>query len=541
MRKIVATISTFCLIAASAFPQTNQFYYWISLSDKEHNAYSLLAPEEFLSARSIHRRQKQEIQIDASDLPVSQFYIDSLEAIGLNIHNKSKWLNGVSVSTDNLELINGLHQLSFVDEVRLVAHFYSPPTKSVIDKFRHENFQEQHPLTETQLNMLGAESLHDAGFLGEGILIGVLDAGFDQINEIESMQHLFDEGRLEAAKDFVKDGRDMFRHHDHGTKVTSIIAGYQQELFHGAAPHCQLILVRTENGNSEMLLEEYDWIAGAEYCDSLGVDILNTSLGYSEFDMSEHNHSYEDLDGLTIPISIASGMAAAKGILLVTSAGNEGDDPWFHITAPADAKDILSIGALDSTQAIAGFSSRGNTPDRRIKPELCAMGLNVRSQYIPGLFTTCSGTSCSAPLVTGLAACLWQANPDASAMQIREAIIRSGDRYHTPDSIYGHGIPNFELAHNILNPDTLPRDSYTFKAYPNPSVSNFILEAYSLKSQAYTIQISNLNYMVMKTITGHFEEGWNMITLPTADLDRGYYITSVIIQGNFYNLSLLKL
>lgn len=414
--------------------------YWIEFTDKNNSPYSISNPEEFLSQRSIERRLKQGIPIGEEDLPVNKTYLDSLQNLGVKIHNVSKWFNGVAIITNDTVLLDTIHSISFIkNPIKTTATF----TSSLKEKPKYKNAVAPPPdPSDKQLSMLNIPMLHQMGYTGNGVLIGILDAGFQNAGRIESLSHLWEQNKILIVKDFVKDGEDILENHSHGTKVGSIIGANWPDTLLGASPSSDFALIRTEKGSSEYLVEEYNWVSGAEFADSLGVDIINSSLGYSEFDDSTQNHLYEDLNGYTTPITKGALIAARKGILIVNSAGNSGDDPWYYITAPGDADSILTIGAVNFEKEITNFSSRGPTADGRIKPDVCAVGLVTRSQSDVGAINTCSGTSCSAPLITGLAACLLSANPGVSAEDIRHAIIQSSSQNSNPDNDYGYGIPD---------------------------------------------------------------------------------------------------
>lgn len=519
--------------------------YWVQFTDKNNSPYQVENPSGFLSERAIARRQKQNIAITTQDIPANKHYIDSLKNLGLSIHNVSKWLNGVVIVSKDQALLDTLHNISFVaNELPKQKFSYFP--KSTIHKFPElPKSSIDYAKSENQVKMLNGHSLHSLGFEGEGILLAILDAGFTNTKEIESLQHVWDEGRIIAAKDFVKDEFDMFSAHSHGTIVFSLIAGIIPENIYGTAPNADFVLVRTEKGSSEYLVEEYNWISGAEFADSIGVDIINSSLGYSLFDDPNQDHSYEDMDGRSTPVSIGAIIAASKGILVVTSAGNSGDDPWKYITAPADADSILGIGAVNPDRVIAAFSGRGPSSDGRIKPEISAQGVSTVGQVEPGLLRTCNGTSCSSPLIAGMAACLWQSRPEASAQDIRNAIITASDRSGKPDTIYGYGIPDMLLAQNILDSISPPQGDLTeIILFPNPVGESAQLVAslpWLTRSETGLIEYFDVNgRLILKTIK-EFNRGITIHPMEEAlELEHGFYMLRIVIQGRTYKISFIK-
>lgn len=518
--------------------------YWISFSDKNSNGYSLDKPEQFLSQRAILRRQKQSIPIDSLDLPVSKTYTDSLTALGLRVINTSRWLNGASIYSTNPLLIDTLHKYTFI------AHAIERPNTSNNAKMSRNkqlvspNPQVKYGFSDVQIEMVNGQNLHHAKYNGEGMLVGVQDAGFTNAKQIESLSHIWDDGQIIASRDFVKDSFGMFEAHTHGTLVLSIMAGVIPNQLYGSAPNANYVLVRTEKGSSEYILEEYNWISGAEFCDSIGVDVINSSLGYSEFDDQNQNHAYADMDGKTTPISIGAKIAARKGILVVTGAGNLGDDTWQHITAPGDTDSILVIGAVDSERQIADFSSKGPTSDGRIKPDVSVQGVETASQTNAGTISGCTGTSCAAPLLTGMATCLWQSRPKASAQQIRTAIIRSSDRFSSPDTLYGFGIPDFVVAQMLLD-SILGNSNELTHISINP---NIILEYAQLqlilpwlsKHTNGQIGIYDVNGRLLKISEHLFYKDLTIIPFKFNEFNAGYYILKVKVAGRNYQLPFIK-
>lgn len=286
--------------------------------------------------------------------------------------------------------------------------------------------------------------------------MAVFDAGFPYMDQIPAFQALFQEGRYLTGYDFVAGDSSIFGDNSHGTQVASVIVANDENIgYLGGAPEVTLLLARTEDALSETRLEEWNWARAAEWADSIGIHIIQSSLGYSTFDNPAENYTYADMNGQTAIITRAARTAARKGILVITSAGNEGASSWRYITAPADADSVIAAGAVNSSGQIAPFSSRGPTADGRIKPDLVALGWGTYIVGLSGSVQQASGTSFSAPLLSALAACLWQAFPEAHAQEIRQALLRSASQADSPDTIYGYGIPDGRKA------------SYTSPAYIN--------------------------------------------------------------------------
>lgn len=414
----------------------------VVFNNKQGSQYTLQHPEQFLSERAIARRQRQHLEVDSTDLPVSQTYIDLLQHKGVKVVSKSKWNNSVLVSYDSLSLKESLSDLPFVicvqkvyEEPDSLKPFECPRRTKAFDEIVSDD-----NATAQQLGMIHLDELHRAGYRGKGMLVAVLDGGFQYVDHIPAMTRINRVGE----RDFVyPPSPNIFREHSHGTKVLSVMAVNERNVFIGAAPEADYWLLRCEQTVTESLAEEDFWTAAAEFADSVGVDVINSSLGYSDFDDDEQNYSYRQLDGHSMMISRMASMLAKKGIVLVCSAGNSGDDTWKKITIPADAEDVLTVGAVSADGINTAFSSVGPTADGRVKPDVMAMGGLCCVITGEGEIREQNGTSFASPLIAGAVACLWQALPDKTACEIIELVRRSGDHYEWPDNIYGYGIPDF--------------------------------------------------------------------------------------------------
>lgn len=513
--------------------------YWIQFTDKLNSPYSLEHPADYLSDRAIERRFKQGILITDNDIPVNQEYVDSLRCLGLKILNKSKWFNAVTVQTADTLLLDTILQFDFINAIEKVAP--SKKRKSGFHKFdevcdsyiRLVNNNIYGP-SATQITMLNGHVLHDFGFRGEGKQIAVIDAGFNSVQILPAFDSLWLNDQILGTRDFVDGDREVFDAHSHGMVVLSIMGGNLPDQLVGTAPKAMYWLIRSEDTGSEFLIEEDNWVAAAEFADSAGVDLINTSLGYYLFDDPTQNHSYSDMDGNSTRISIGADIAASKGIIVVVSAGNEGNDPWHYIIAPADADSILAVGAVDSMGQYAFFSSLGPSYDGRIKPNVSAMGQGTIIQNLSGGISLCNGTSCSAPIITGLAACLWQAKPSATNMEIIRAIEKSSHQYHSPDSLLGYGIPDFSLAMAILKVSVQEKTVELKKVHPNPFSDHIriLLNVYSQEDV-----ILKLTDITGKTVLAkryqNLSLGPQQITIPISrTFPKGLYILR-LSSGNY--------
>jgi subtilisin family serine protease len=517
--------------------------YWIQFADKKGTSYSPEKPEEFLSQRALTRRSKQHIASTDDDLPVNQVYLDALTAKGLQIRTVSKWLNGAVVFTQNESLIDSANNLPFVIPSELNTQLLQK--RAAINKFCLEDYSSvDYGRSKNQISMLHGDFLHSKGLYGANMLIAILDAGFMDYLVADAFDSIRDRQQIIATRDFVNSTSGMDAHL-HGSLILSIIAGIIPGQSHGIATEAEFVLIRTENAPSENLVEEYYWAAGAEYADSIGADIIQSSLGYSEFDDPAQNHTYADMNGRTCPVSIAAAAAARKGILVVSSAGNEGGYAWQKITAPADADSILAVGAVDSLRKIAWFSSRGPSADKRVKPDVCARGVNNAADQFVNETQECTGTSCSAPVITGLSACLWGAFPDASAQEIREAIIKSASGYSNPDTAYGYGLPDFFTAYLYLTQSSEDTTHIvSLRVFPNPAEEAFYISANlrQVNNRNGEIRISSLNGSLLGIVNEQFDEGLNIKKVTAFSyLEKGYYILQLSIDGRSYEMPFIKL
>ena len=427
------------------------FIYRVSLTDKAGTPYSFDHPTRFLSRRAVERRKRQRLPIDSTDLPVSSQYVRLIKKKGISIIGKSRWQNTVLIRLKDSTLVNDIRQLPCVKDCHLVWLAPDSITPETRTKY-HDHFEPHDSIANEiygkaadQIYNLKGDQLHRAGFLGNGMMIAIIDGGFKNADRIPELQKI----DIRGWYDFVSpDNPQLFSETDHGTKVLSIMGTYHPHVFIGTAPKACYWLLRSEDQQTEQEVEEDYWTMAAEFADSVGCDVINSSLGYSEYDHKWMSYQQWQLDGKTAFISRSAGMLAQKGIVLCNSAGNSGMGPWKKISVPADADHILTIGAISDieTLRIAAFSSVGPTQDGRIKPDVVALGAPTSVISGRGTITSSMGTSFSSPVVCGLMACLWQAMHDKTAEEIIEIIRRTGHNYQHPDNIYGYGVPDFYKA-----------------------------------------------------------------------------------------------
>jgi len=557
-------------IGASAKAQTldTVYKYVVFFKNKANTPYNVNRPEEFLSERAIGRRTKQNITVQFNDIPVNSWYVDSVIKRGAIYLNRSKWLNSLTVQTGgDTSIMSKIRTLPFVKRVILVSHFTKYAKKSNIDNsgiidsgiknrskstpqsFVNQSIAKDFPMynygkSYDQVHMLGGDIMHSQGYRGDGVIIAVQDAGFFKVDKLPAFDSLWMNNQILVVKDFVEPWENVFTKSTHGMMVLSIIAGNLPGQLLGTGPKASFLLLRSEDAATETMVEEYNWVAAAEYSDSTGADIISSSLGYTTFDDSTQNHTYAMLDGKTTVITFGARMAASKGILVVNSAGNSADKPWHYIGAPADADSILACAAVGADRVWAPFSSVGPSSDGRIKPDVSAMGYGTYISTSTGSLGSGSGTSFSAPLIAGMCACLWQANPSLSNMDMIRVIKESCDRYSKPDDYYGFGIPNFSIANLIaknVNIHSIDNESLA-NVFPNPFYNNLYLVFSSAVSQQVVVELFDINglriYYNKNQVTN---SGYSSMIIDNLDyLAEGLYFVRITAGGKVSTCKVLK-
>ena len=446
MKKLVLLVFALniCLGTFAQFTPEDTLKYRISLKDKAATDYSLQKPEMYLSKKSIERRKRQGLEIDSTDLPVCKKYVDAIRKKGVHVLVTGKWDNFVTVSCNDSMLIAEIAGLPFVRSTervwRGVAKRASERDSLINKPLRTDSL---YGPAITQIKMSHADRLHEAGFKGQGMTIAVIDAGFHNVDKIEAMKNI----NILGTRDFVNPEADIYAESSHGMSVLSCMAMNQPNVMIGTAPEASYWLLRSEDEYSENLVEQDYWAAAIEFADSVGVDLVNTSLGYYSFDDPTKNYRYRDLNGHYALMSREAAKAADKGIVVVCSAGNSGSGSWKKITPPGDAENVITVGAVNKYGVLAPFSSVGNTADGRVKPDVVAVGLGSDVMGTDGNLRHANGTSFSSPIMCGMVACLWQACPEKKEKEIIELVRRSGDRAVFPDNIYGYGIPDLWKAY----------------------------------------------------------------------------------------------
>ncbi len=497
----------FCL----SLKAQSQTEFRVYLKDKGSSLELLESPERFLSTAALSRRALQNIPIKTSDLPIAHEYKQALKELDAIPMAHSKWLNYIYVSHPQPQLIASL---PFVERIEFPK--------------RHQSFlcgtnsgdTLDYGYARGQVEMLNGHLLHQEGYTGTGITIAVIDAGYEGFLHSSAFDSLRTSQRLLGTFNYLTNDTNVFLGWgDHATSVLSIMAANLADTIIGTAPYANYWLFTTENIYQETPLEMDHWVMAAEFADSVGAHVINSSLSYQTFDDPQDNYSYSDMDGNTTVITIAADIAASKGILVVASAGNEGGTSQPHIAAPADGDSVLTVGAVNWQGDYASLSSIGPSFDNRIKPDVMAQGSPTTLIDGSGNFNADFGTSYAAPLVTGLAACLIEAYPASHSEEIADYIRKSAHLYTTPNDSMGYGIPDFQLALSLYAPEYLVQET-EYKLYPNPVQDHIIIDTKTQKNWAAELRILDLSgrCIVQKDIQAYDAYRLNL------NLKKGSYI-----------------
>lgn len=528
------------LLLFTVFPVTAQYHYLIFLKDKNNSSYTITQPQEFLSQMCIANRDKWQKKITAADLPVSTLYIDSLMALPIQFHYSIKWLNMLHISAA-FDIENQLNQFSFIEKTEKIFL----PDKKNKTELRNKTEKTQCTIADSlayahsyrQTAMLHLNSLHDKDFRGEGIRIAVMDAGFTDAPTNRMLSELFNRNGVIATWDFVENDTNVYDHSSHGLSCLGVIAADYPSLMIGSAPDAEFLLYRTEDDDSETILEEYNWAAAAEVAENQGAVIFSTSLGYTTFDSASaaFNHTPAQLNGHTTVIAKAANRAASLGVLVINAAGNSGASPWRYISTPADADSCIAVGAVKSDGTIAAFSSRGIPMQQTIKPNVCAQGELATVIDVAGNVIQSNGTSFATPIIAGAAACLWQANPEKNNIELKYAIEESSSKFTNPDLDYGYGIPNFLTAHQLLQGEinlvVNPKEETVF-LYQNPVYDALKFSIYGNTTKEIQLKLHSIEGRLLfsKNICIHKDE-YYYFDETISHLASGIYLLTVFEKG----------
>jgi len=473
MKKILFLLTLF--ISFTSLAQEEDA--WVYFSDKPNAPTYLSNPLTMLSQRALDRRTAQNIALDVTDVPVYQNYIDQITtATGITVMAKSKWLNalhvrGTQVAIQNLETLAFVSSIDFANTT-LNTKLNHPKTTKIkeVNKQLEDLTTYNYGNSANQVQMLNGHLLHQQNYTGQGKIIAVLDSGFIGVNTAAPFQNLITNNQILGGYNFPDRNTNYFSRHNHGTSVLSCMGGFVDGQLVGTAPDAQYYLFITEDVNGENPVEESYWVEAAEVADSLGVDVINSSLGYFEYDNPSYSYSYSDMNGTTAFASRGADMAFSKGMMVVISAGNSGNSSTPHIGVPAEATNVLAVGAVDNNEVYASFSSIGPSFDGRVKPDVCAKGFLTTVSNTSGNIITSSGTSFASPVMAGMVATFWSAVPSLTNIEVMQFIKQSADLFANPTAQKGYGVPDFQLAlTNALNTKQFTIETPIL--YPNPATT----------------------------------------------------------------------
>jgi len=459
--KYVIIFFSFFLYFISAHSQNPR--YIVFLKHKGATSFTISNPGAYLSQRAIDRRTRYSITIDSADLPVPDSYISQIRAVAnVTVLNISKWLNAITIQTTDANAITTINAFPFVKSTSSIAL----RTASTGNKLMMEDVQDI-PATMgkpqgmqadffnygtnsfNEIHLHKGEFLHNIGLRGQGMQIAILDGGFLNYNTLDAMDSIIANGQVLSTWDFVNREPGVVEDDPHGMQCLSTIAANIPGSFIGKAPKASFHLYRTED-ITEYPIETFNWVCGAEKADSIGADIISSSLGYNTFDNPSFDFTYNDMNGNTTLCTKGADIAAKKGLLEFIAVGNYGTAPWKFLSAPADADSVLAVGAVDTTGAIWASSSYGPSTDGRIKPDVASIGSAARIQNTSNTIGSGFGTSFACPNMAGLGTCLWQGFPEFSNMRIVRALRESGNIVSAPNDRIGYGIPDMKAAFGKL-------------------------------------------------------------------------------------------
>ena len=544
------------LLAGAGLGQVAPNKYFITFTDKNGTPYTIDHPEQFLTQRAIDRRVRQGIPVIGQDLPVNPSYVAAVSGTGVTVLTRSRWFNGITIFCPDPALLDTISKFPFVLNILKSAPGGSGtrihPEKSPVLKSAAGPVPELFPKetrqagaynygpSYNQIHMMNGDILHNQGYRGQGMVIAVLDAGFLHVDSLKAFDSLRAGGQILGTKDFVTPHGDVYHEYYHGMMVLSVMAADLPGVLIGTAPRASYWLLRSEDANSENIIEEYNWVCAAEFADSVGADVINSSLGYTQFDDPSQDHTCADMTGNTTPATRGANIAASKGMMVISSAGNLGGTPWTCLSAPSDGYNILCAAAVDSMGHYASFSSTGFINDTLVKPTVASQG---KKTFVAGTDDTTffygSGTSFSSPLLTGLTACLWQSHPGIFWKRILQSIEECASQYDHPDTLLGYGIPDFSKALQLLGVPEIAQP--TFHAYPNPFRDSFTLDIPSSISSPLDITIYTMLGTRVYHGTFHPSAGEGRLRVDgLGSLSPGVYFVRCLSGNSSENISLVK-
>lgn len=523
----ITGIGVFLWLSTFVYAQQSKWFQFAVFFDKKDTTYySINTPQQYLSTKAIANRAKFGVAINHTDLPVSPDYLKQFTLAGYQIHNSSKWLNCAIINTPDKNAAKVLSKFSGVVDVKLVGYLksnYSNEQNELFNEYLPINLKKKYAdfygVSAFQTTQLGINKLHESGLTANDVTIAVIDAGFYKANQMEAFSYTLK--NVIATYDFVDNEANVFDDDDHGTAVWSCLAANYKYNIVGTAPHANYLLLRSENAPTEYPVEEFYWAFAAEFADSIGAQIISSSLGYNTFDNNQMSYEVSDIKKGESWISKAAAIAVNKGILVVCSSGNEGDNDWKHIVFPAEQEGVITVGGVDKDGLLASFSSIGISGLQSIKPDVVALSKEVSIIARNGMVYEGNGTSYACPIVAGAIACLLPAVQ--SNKQLKHVMQLCADNYFAPNLLYGYGVPNFWLAYKLL---TVKTDSII---QVQKMSDNFLhVAGYTTTLSAISISIVDAQQnQVYTQVINPNEKGMFRVKLPQSKL----------IQSGTYNLT----
>ncbi|MGB6267590.1 MAG: S8 family serine peptidase [Olleya sp.] len=519
----------------------SQEHAWVYLIDKPNSASALANPISILTQNALDRKAAHNVAIDFRDVPVDENYISTIKSQpGISVMAKSKWFNALHVIGTQTDInalttltVNGVTIVNTIDFADNSLNTRTSQTTQNQDKHELEASLTTfiYGSSANQIEMFNGDLLHQHvnSYTGTDMVVAVLDAGFPDVDTMNGFQRLRDASGILGGYDFVDRNTDVYAYqgNSHGTWVLSDMAGFVQDQFVGTAPDAKYYLFRTENAASETPLEESLWVEAAERADSLGVHVINSSLGYTTFDNSNYSYTPAEMDGNTAYISKGANIAHEKGILVVNSAGNYGNGSWQVVGAPADAAGVFSIGAVKADGTYASFSSQGSSAQPTQKPDVVAQGQASFVILNNDVISTLNGTSFSSPIMAGGIVCLWQALPSFSNAEIMQLVRESASQYNAPDNLLGYGIPDLSLAlAQGLSIVEFQNENTILKVFPNPVENQLTIQIPSQFEEAQVRIYDILGKKVMDTKVTAINQDIN-----TSTLSKGVYLVKIEAEG----------
>lgn len=468
MKKIIPSLLLFTFFLMGANAQVTR--YVVKLKNKGGSSFTLANPIAYLSQRAIDRRTKYGIALDSTDLPVTPSYIAQIAAVpNVTVLNASKWLNSVSIQTTDAAAITTISGFAFVQSVSGIASRMAigeengpgrnkfsleetigpvPAGTGLTGKITADYFN-YGTASYNEIHLHNGEFLHNIGLRGQGMRIAMLDAGYSNYTGLKPFDSIRINNQVKDSWNFVQRNTNL-NVHTHGMECLSTIAANIPGQFIGKAPKADFMLYCTEEDPAENPIEEHNWACGAERADSIGADVISTSLGYTTFDISSMNHTYADMNGNTTMAAIAADLAAKKGLLVFASIGNDGGAAWHYLSTPSDGDSVVAVGAVTATGTVGGFSSYGPSSDNQVKPDVASVGVAALIATPSNTVGAGNGTSFACPNMAGLGTCLWQGFPEFNNMKIVRALQQAGSKVATPDNRVGYGIPDMKAAFSSL-------------------------------------------------------------------------------------------